>query len=156
MSLLTKRRTREHIIADLSVNHAERAFLLAGYVIDRVVFDYGYDLIVRTFDEDGHLEPGAILVQMKASDTPEYNRAGDFVTLRVDERDDKAWREERSPVLLIFYDATQDMALCLHYQTTPQTTRRSVRIPTASRFDSNAARQMREVKNIIVKGLPHS
>ena len=72
MSLLTKRHTREHVIADLSVNHAERAFLLAGHTIDRVLADYGYDMIVRTFESGGHLETGLIYVQMKASDAPEY------------------------------------------------------------------------------------
>ena len=74
MDIRAKQRTREHIIADLSVNHAERAFLLAGYTIDRVFADYGYDLIIRTFDDAGHLEPGLICVQMKASDAPESRK----------------------------------------------------------------------------------
>ena len=43
-----KRRTREHVIADLSVNHVERQVLLAGYVVDRVSNDYGIDLEVTT------------------------------------------------------------------------------------------------------------
>ena len=55
MSLLTKRRTREHVIADLSVNHAERAFLLAGHISNRVFADYGYDMVISTFDDKGHL-----------------------------------------------------------------------------------------------------
>jgi hypothetical protein len=153
VNVLTKQRTREHIIADLSVNFAERIFLLAGFVIDRVVFDYGYDLIVRTFNAEGHLEPGAILVQMKASDAPEYSINQDFLTLRVDMRDDAAWRQEYAPVLLVLYDAGKDTAFFLHYQAQPRTSRSSVRVPTTNTLTVEAVRQMREVKNTIVQGL---
>jgi hypothetical protein len=39
-----KRRTREHIIADLSVNHVERLILRCGWVARRMNPDYGIDL----------------------------------------------------------------------------------------------------------------
>lgn len=42
--------------------------LTAGFTGDRVYDDYGYDLLIRTFDDTGYLEPGTIFVQMKASD----------------------------------------------------------------------------------------
>lgn len=149
MSLLTKQRTREHIIADLSVNHAERQFLLAGYTSNRFAADYGYDMFITTFDDTGHMEPGLIYVQMKASDAPDYSQGGDFVTVRMDDRDDTTWREEINPVVLVIYDATEDVAFYVHYQTLPQTMRRSVRIPTISRFDLGAARQLRDTKNAV-------
>ncbi|MBC7808558.1 MAG: DUF4365 domain-containing protein [Akkermansiaceae bacterium] len=154
MSILSKQRTREHVIADLSVNYAERQFLLAGCTIDRVVADYGYDMIVRTFDDAGHLELAYVAVQMKASDAPDYSQNSGFVTVRVDERDEWAWRNDPFPVALIFYDAAKDVAYYVHYQTVPETTRRSVRIPTANRFDDKAARQLRTAKNVLLKGLP--
>jgi hypothetical protein len=153
MSVLTKRRTREHIIADLSVNYAERIFLCAGFVIDRVIFDYGYDLIVRTFAEGGHLEAGTILVQMKASDAPEYSERADFVSVRISEQDDLAWRSEYTPVLLITYDAKAENAYYVHYQTMPATTRKVLRIPTVNQLDVVAVQQVRAVKNSIMKGL---
>jgi hypothetical protein len=34
-----KRRTREHVIADLSINHTERQALLAGFAVQRIVRD---------------------------------------------------------------------------------------------------------------------
>ncbi|MBC8139239.1 MAG: DUF4365 domain-containing protein [Fibrella sp.] len=142
------------MIADLSVNHAEKAFLIAGHTVDRVVADYGYDTIVRTFDATGYLEHGYIAVQLKASDAPEYSQAGDFVTVRVDERDDRFWRRDKLPVALILYDAANDTAFYVHYQTLPQTTRRSVRIPTANRFDVQAVQSLRDAKNDRLKGLP--
>ena len=148
MNPLTKRRTREHIIADLSVNHAEKQFLLAGYTTNRVLDDYGYDLTIRTFEDGtGFLETGAIFVQLKASDAPDYSKDGDYVTVRVDERDDRFWRTESLPVALVFYDAGKDIAFYVHYQSVPQTNRRSVRIPTTSRFTPDVARQLRDLKN---------
>jgi hypothetical protein len=42
-----KRRTREHVIADLSVNHVERQALLCGFSVERIRVDYGIDLIFR-------------------------------------------------------------------------------------------------------------
>ncbi len=152
VSILSKQRTREHIIADLSVNHAERQFLLAGYTGVRIIADYGYDITITTFDDLGHIEPGVIQVQMKSSDSPDYSQAGDFVTVRVNERDNIAWREELYPVVLIVYDAAKDVAFYIHYQTVPQSSRRSVRIPTSSHFDANAARQLRDAKTAAQKG----
>ncbi len=152
VSLLTKRRTREHVIADLSVNHAERAFLLAGHTSNRVFANYGYDMIISTFDDEGRLESGLIYVQMKASDVPDYSHGGDFLTTRVDERDDALWSREDYPVALIVYDAAKDIALYVHYQNLTRTTRRSVRIPTTGRFDIAAVRQLRDAKNAAAKG----
>ena len=151
MSLLTKQRTREHVIADPSVN-AERPFLLDGHTSDRVFADYGYDLIIRTFDSDGHLEPGYIAVQVKSSEAPNYSQAGDFVTVRVDERDDVAWREDPFPVALILYDAKKEEAFYVHYQSVPPLPRRSVRIPTTNRFDVSAVQSLRSVKINKAKG----
>jgi hypothetical protein len=38
---MRKRRTREHVIADLSVNHVERMVLRCGWTVERVRRDYG-------------------------------------------------------------------------------------------------------------------
>ena len=74
--------------------------------------------------------------------------------MRVDDRDDALWRREDYPVVLIVYDATRDTAFYAHYQSLPLTMCRSVRIPTANRFDADAARQLRDVKNAARKGFP--
>jgi hypothetical protein len=39
-----KRRTREHIIADLSVHHVEGPILRVGFTVERFIQDYGLDL----------------------------------------------------------------------------------------------------------------
>jgi hypothetical protein len=37
-----KTRTREHVLADLSINHVERQVLLCGFSVDRVQHDYAH------------------------------------------------------------------------------------------------------------------
>lgn len=51
-----KRRTREHVIANLGVNFVERQALLCGFSVERVVHDYGTDLLLFTYDNDGSTE----------------------------------------------------------------------------------------------------
>jgi hypothetical protein len=82
-----KRRTREHVIADLSANHVEKHALLCGYSVERVVHDYGIDLWIATYNRDGEIESGEIRVQLKATDHLKVISSGRFVALRVDEGD---------------------------------------------------------------------
>ena len=64
-----KKRTREHIIADQSLAHVQQFVANAGFTSEAVGKDYGYDLTVNTFDRDGFIEAGSILIQLKASET---------------------------------------------------------------------------------------
>ena len=50
-----KRRTREHVIADLSVNHVERVVLRCGWTVQRLNPDYGIDLVMTTYDASGQI-----------------------------------------------------------------------------------------------------
>ena len=63
-----KRRTREHIIADLAVNHVERAVLRCGYTVERHWHDYGFDLLLYTYNNNGEYENGDVRIQVKATD----------------------------------------------------------------------------------------
>src|SRR5277367_6841208 len=98
-----KRRTREHVIADQSVNHVERFIVDAGHTAQRVERDYGYDLFLSTYDEQGYLEPGLTNLQLKAAAT--LKRVGSGYTFDVDIRDYNLWTRERVPVFLILFDA---------------------------------------------------
>lgn len=100
-----KQRTRQHIIADLSVNHVERIMLEAGHIAVRLTIDYGYDIAMTTFDPDGFAEPGLVLFQLKASDNLSESRG--FYPFDLDIRDYNLWRIERMPVILILYDAAR-------------------------------------------------
>jgi hypothetical protein len=44
-----KRRTREHVLADLSVHHVEGPILRCGFAAERVRHDYGVDLYMTTY-----------------------------------------------------------------------------------------------------------
>ena len=63
-----KLRTRAHVLADVSINYVERQVLLCGFSVDRVQHDYGYDLTMTTYQDTGEIEPGAVYIQVKATD----------------------------------------------------------------------------------------
>ena len=109
-----KRRTRQHVIADQSVNHVERAVIDAGHVVQRVASDYGCDLTMMTFDDEGYAEPGLAFLQLKASERLPVSGENYFYDLDV--RDYNLWRRERLPVILVLFDATTRRAYWVHTQ----------------------------------------
>ncbi|HYT91392.1 MAG TPA: DUF4365 domain-containing protein, partial [Gemmataceae bacterium] len=102
-----KRRTREHVIADLSVHHVEGLALRCGYTVQRIVADYGHDLLLATYNEAGEAEANYILLQLKASDSlRQYELAQEEVfSFPVSAKDYRLWRDGQLPVFLILYDA---------------------------------------------------
>lgn len=158
---MRKRRTREHIISDLSVNHVERYVLRAGHTAQRVLFDYGYDQYVQTFDEDGQLEPDYFLIQIKASEHLTAVEGGRFVVVRVDAGDLEVWATSTFPVVLVAYDASRDAA----YWTIPGRSSDggeapmrsgqllSVRVPTAQPVGETAVAEWRRLKNAISRSV---
>ena len=111
-----KRRTREHVIADLSINHVERQALLAGFAVQRIVRDYGIDLFIATYDPSGEVENGEIRIQLKATDALRLVRGGQGIAVRVDQGDFRHWLMEPMPVILAVYDAAQHEAYWLYAQ----------------------------------------
>jgi hypothetical protein len=111
-----KRRTREHIIADLSVNHVERHVLLCGYTLERLRNDYGIDLELFTFGPEGDVEEGTVLLQLKATDHLRLRRGQRVFSFRIDRRDLVGWLAQSMPVILIVYDARQEVAYWLYVQ----------------------------------------
>jgi hypothetical protein len=66
---MRKRRTREHVIADLSVNYVERFILRCGWTVERSRYDYGIDLYMQTYSANGEVESGWVRLQLKATDS---------------------------------------------------------------------------------------
>src|SRR5439155_6399310 len=93
-----KQRTRQHVIADLNVHHVERFILEEGHTAQRLGSDYGYDMIMWTFDQEGYPDPGSVYFQFKAGETLEQ-RGDDFV-YDLDLRDYNLWMLEQKPVIL--------------------------------------------------------
>lgn len=110
-----KKRPRTHIIADLSINHVERYIFLCGYSVERVEYDYGYDLIIFTYNHQGEIENGQIYVQLKATDSlriVEQNK----ITFSLSRSDLELWLLEPMPCIFIIYDAQTNQAYWLYLQ----------------------------------------
>jgi len=111
-----KRRTREHILADLSANYVEGHVLRCGFSVERVAHDYGIDLILFTYDREGECEPGNVFLQLKATDRLQLVSGGERIAFRIDRADLLAWLEQTMPVILIIYDGKTDRAYWLYVQ----------------------------------------
>lgn len=111
-----KRRTREHVIADLSINHIEARVLRCGYSVERIEHDYGTDLAIFTYDARGENESGHILTQVKATDSLRVLADGRTNSLPVSRADLAHWLSEPMPYMLIVHDAPADVACWLYIQ----------------------------------------
>jgi hypothetical protein len=109
-----KKRTRQHVIAAQSVNHVERFIIDEGHTAERLASDYGYDLVLYTYDEQGYAEEGAAYLQLKASE--KLKASGDTFVFDMDLRDYTRWTREPMPVILILYDASKRRAYWLYVQ----------------------------------------
>jgi hypothetical protein len=111
-----KKRTREHVIADLGVNHVEKHVLRCGFTTQKIEHDYGIDLFLFTYDSSGESENGAIRLQVKATDHLKVLADRRTISFRLDLRDVRHWLNESLPVILILYDAVKDKAYWLYIQ----------------------------------------
>ncbi|GAA6616675.1 DUF4365 domain-containing protein [Scytonema sp. NUACC26] len=111
-----KKRPREHIIADLSVNYVERYVLLCGYSVERVKYDYGYDLLIFTYNAEGEIENGQIYIQLKATDSLSTLADQKTITFTLVRSDLELWLFEPMPCILIIYDARDSQAYWLYLQ----------------------------------------
>src|SRR5262249_53191323 len=111
-----KRRTREHVLADLSANYVEKQALLCGYTAQRIRLDYGIELIVRTFNARGEVESSRILFQRKAPDRITSMVGGNAASCRIEQADLAHWLEEPFPFVLVRYDAKTDVGYWLYVQ----------------------------------------
>jgi len=96
-----KKRTRQHVIADLSANHVERHALLCGFSVERVVHDYGIDLVLFTYDANGEIENGQVFLQLKATDSPTILQDGRRIAFPVSRSDLELWLNEPMPCILL-------------------------------------------------------
>jgi hypothetical protein len=111
-----KRRTREHVLADLSAHHVEGHALRCGYSVERVVHDYGLDLVLFTYDRKGECEPGNVFLQLKATDRLKLVSGGQQIAIRIDRADLLAWLEQTMPVILIIFDGKTERAYWFYVQ----------------------------------------
>ena len=111
-----KRRTREHVIEDLSENHLERKVLVKGHLLRRPERDYGVDVTMFHFDADGAIENGEVRFQLKATERLQVINKGTVISIPINTGDLHYWALEIHPFILVLFDATEDRAFWLHIQ----------------------------------------
>lgn len=155
-----KTRTREHVIADLAVNHVERLILLCGYSVERVAHDYGIDLVMFTYNLRGEAESGRILLQVKATDRLGVLRDQKTIAISLSREDLKLWLREPDPVMLVVYDGKHDAAYWLYVQAHFEVTRPIglftasgkivVHIPRSNRMNRQAVKKFAEFRDKVL------
>lgn len=156
------RRTREHVIASQSHNHVEKFIIDKGHTVERPT-DYGIDVLVKTFDEEGYAENGEILIQLKASDGLSYSSDGSYIAFEIEVKHYNYWKEEPMPVFLILYDAVAARAYWIYVQESlsagsgkrPAKRAKSMtlRVPVKNELTAGMIDYMRERKAAILQQL---
>lgn len=152
-----KRRTREHVIADLSVNHVERLILRCGWVPRRMNPDYGIDLYMETYNKHGEIENEGVWFQLKANESVNVVTRKKAIAVRMEWRDLLFWLNERMPGILVIYDATQEKAWWLHLQeslrglkpkkTRPLTRTATLHVPLSHVLDESAIQRFADLRD---------
>jgi Domain of unknown function (DUF4365) len=110
-----KRRTRQHVIEEQSVNFLERQALRRGHQLLRPSQrEYGWDATMYHFSPEGFVENGEVRFQCKATDHLRFVENGEAVAVRVDARDLLYWQWDFCPFVLIVYDARKGRAYWVH------------------------------------------
>jgi len=129
--------------------------LECGFSVERIIHDYGVDLLMFTYTTDGEIENGHVEFQLKATDRPRLVDSGRAVALRVAWADINFWQFEPQPVILVLYDATRDQAFWVHVQNyvaslgtelggNEQVT---IRIPLKNGLDRGAIQHIRDCRD---------
>jgi hypothetical protein len=129
-------------------------FIIEEGTAQRQTPDYGYDLFLCTFDEQGYYEPGVVCIQVKAAES--LQAVGDDYVFDLDVRDYNLWMQEEMPVILILFDASRRRAYWSDIQTYFQADESRqpkkgaktvrVRIPKRQLLTRRAIARMRERK----------
>jgi hypothetical protein len=161
---LRKLRTREHVIADLGINHFERQAFLCAWSVERVVRDYGIDLLLFTYNQAGEAEEGHILIQVKGTEQTRQTADLQAIVFRIARSDLLRWLAEPMPLILIVYDAQRDAAWWLyvqqHFRALPgfnlfragKTV--TTYIPAGQRLDQQAVRLFGQFRDGVLAQLP--
>jgi len=162
MSKKRKRRTREHIIADLSVNHVEYFALKCGFSVERIEADYGYDLQIYCYDDNGEFENGVIYLQLKSTDNiAKYRRTSGY-SYSFESEHLEIWINEPMPVIIVLFDAVNEKGYWVYLQSFIKNTGIStdagqrvftIRFSENNIVDIEAIRKWKEYKDRILSQL---
>jgi hypothetical protein len=90
--------------------------LLCGYTVEHMVHDYGVDLLLWTYTEEGELESESVKIQLKATDSLPLLQDSQTIAFSISHADLELWLREWMPVILVVYDARDEVAYWLYLQ----------------------------------------
>jgi len=151
-----KRRTREHVLEELSFNHLERHVLGRQYQLARPEKrEYGHDATMFYYSESGEKEHGEVRFQLKGTDRLQVLQGGTSVSLEVETAHLYDWYHEVYPFVVVVYDAQNDVAYWLHVQPyvernlhlfeDPQQRTARIRVPVRNEIDADAIDAFRQL-----------
>jgi hypothetical protein len=142
--------------------------LWCGYTAERVYHDYGIDLELNTYNTRSEREPGDVLMQVKATDGLVLREGATTFPFRIERSDLLLWRKEKSPVMLIVFDAKRTRAYWCYVQQYFQALKDfnifaagetiTIHVPVANRVNPRAIRKFARFRNRIndqMDGLYH-
>lgn len=154
------RRTHEHVIASQSHNYIEKFFIDKGHTVARPPEDYGTDVMVNTFDQNGYAENGDIRLQLKGRSKFTYSKNGSHIRFQIEAKHYDLWLNEPYPIFLVLYDASKIIAYYLYLQECftagfarkprAKATWMTVRVPVANAFTEQTVDYMRERKAAVL------
>lgn len=127
--------------------------------------DYGIDLYMETYGENGEVENDGVWFQLKATETIKLTKR-QTIPVRLEWRDLLYWLNEWRPGILVVYDATQDRAWWLHLQHALRAVRLKIgeplaetitfHIPVKNILDEAAIREFAKLRDaaVVAKGEP--
>jgi Domain of unknown function (DUF4365) len=153
---MRKQRTRQHFIEDLGYNHVERQVLYSNCTLQKYQFDYGYDAMINMYSETGEYENEILQVQLKSTDFIKISDITNTIAFDLSKRDLELWLYSSSTVLIIIYDAIQEIAYWVDLINYFKINKKSLEkvnkfvriyIPIENRFDKEAIQKIRTIKN---------
>lgn len=81
-----------------------------------MINDYGIDLSLYTYSENGEVEDELINIQLKATDNLSVLQDGETIAFPVETADLDYWLAGIYPLILVIYDAQTDTAYWLYVQ----------------------------------------
>jgi Domain of unknown function (DUF4365) len=156
---MRKRRTRTHIIEDLGFNHVERQVFLAGYTVEKIRYDYGYDGYFQTFNDNGEIESNSIFIQLKSTDNLKLSgKEQNSIIFDLSIRDLELWLLGKEMMLLIVYDAQLEQAFFVDLRVYFSQNKEAlinvnkfvrVYIPNKNILNPTSVKELRTIKNSV-------
>jgi len=84
--------------------------LKCGFSVQRIETDYGYDLQIYCYNENGQFENGVIYLQLKSTDNINKYKKKEGFSYPFEKSHPDIWINEPMPVIIVLFDALNEKA----------------------------------------------